>query len=58
MSSAKKYINEPITYSSNDKLLDTELFQKIGRVFQYVKRSKRKTGLTGVQKILIEKKRK
>jgi len=52
----KKYINQPITYSPDDKLLDTKLFQEIGKAIQNIKRSKKKTGLKGVQKIFAEKK--
>jgi hypothetical protein len=55
MNSAKQYINIPITYSREDKLLETKLFQEIGRAMQTVRKSKRKTGLTGVRKIFAEK---
>ena len=58
MSTAKKYVNVPITYSSDDKLLDTRLFKEVGRVFENIKPSKQKSGLTGLRKILAEKKRK
>jgi hypothetical protein len=56
MSAVKKYTNVPITYSPDDKLLDTKLFQDIGRAVREIRQSKRKTGLTGMQKIFAEKK--
>lgn len=58
-SAAKKYINVPVTYSPSDKLLDTRLFQRIGkaaRTIQQSKRMKASTGLAGVQRIFAEKK--
>ena len=59
MSSAKKYINVPVTYSSEDKLLDTKLFQQIGKAARSIQRSKAaksRSTLTGVSKIFAEKK--
>lgn len=58
MNTAKKYVNVPITYSSEDNLLDTRLFKNVGRVFENVKASKQKSGMAGLRKILVEKKRK
>jgi hypothetical protein len=56
MSTIKKYANQPITYSSGDKLLETKLFQDIAREVKDIAQSKRRTGLAGVHKILAEKK--
>lgn len=56
MSTAKKYVNEPITYSPDDKLPETKLFQEIGKALKAVQQSRRKTGLSGIQKIFREKK--
>ena len=60
MASAKKekYVNVPITYSDDDKLLETKLFIEIARQYRAVKNPSKKGRLTGLQKILAEKKRK
>lgn len=58
MAEAKKYINEPISYSSEGKLLETRLFQEIARAHRIAKSAKKKSSLTALQKLLAEKRRK